>query len=329
LLALAVIGGCSQFKSSKRLDLSPFAEDMIAVAGDIQYGLGQQQIVYLNEYFEDTPETEDVIVIAAKLRRIIRGAIAYAIQIVTLADSRLSGPERAQALADYLDGLLRPVLEAPGPELLMSVAELDTVIADVRSRSDLLGALEAAQPIIDEVARASGDLFDEAKSTMDSYVWTIRERVEAEYAPVVLANKKLRDAQIQTAFNIELLGRYRRGEKAALDSLVSAEPSLAAEVEGGQITEQRLRAVEERLLFKLRALAEVREQLQPDIEMQLAKRRELGEINASANAALRQGRVAILAWARAHDRLARGVVDPAQIDVLGIARKAAGSVAPL
>lgn len=46
-------------------------------------------------------------------------------------------------------------------------------------------------------------------------------------------------------------------------------------------------------------------------------------------AALRAGRVAIIAWARARDRLAAGVTDPAEIDVLGIARKAAGGIWPI
>ena len=47
--------GCASFRSSKRLNLAPFAEDMIAVAGDIQYGLGQTYAVYLRGHGQ-TPE---------------------------------------------------------------------------------------------------------------------------------------------------------------------------------------------------------------------------------------------------------------------------------
>jgi hypothetical protein len=37
----------------------------------------------------------------------------------------------------------------------------------------------------------------------------------------------------------------------------------------------------------------------------------------------------MIAWARSHQRLASGVTDPAKIDVLGLAKKAAKNVGPL
>jgi hypothetical protein len=45
--ASILIPGCSSFRSHKRMDLTPFAENMIALAGDIHYGLAQQEVVYL------------------------------------------------------------------------------------------------------------------------------------------------------------------------------------------------------------------------------------------------------------------------------------------
>ncbi|MCZ6617121.1 MAG: hypothetical protein O7E57_03230 [Gammaproteobacteria bacterium] len=41
------------------------------------------------------------------------------------------------------------------------------------------------------------------------------------------------------------------------------------------------------------------------------------------NATLRTARVAIIAWDRGHQRLAAGVTEPAEIDLIGIARDAA------
>ena len=56
---------------------------------------------------------------------------------------------------------------------------------------------------------------------------------------------------------------------------------------------------------------------------------ELEELVASFNKALRQARVAIIAWSRAHQRLASGITDPAEIDIFGIAKKAAGDYLPI
>ena len=59
------------------------------------------------------------------------------------------------------------------------------------------------------------------------------------------------------------------------------------------------------------------------------QQRELDEMANAYNAALRQATVAVVAWARAHKRLASGVTDPAQINLLGIAGRAAGAANPL
>jgi hypothetical protein len=56
---------------------------------------------------------------------------------------------------------------------------------------------------------------------------------------------------------------------------------------------------------------------------------ELDTLAAVWNAELRKARVAVVAWARAHKRMAQGVIDPADVDVLGIARKASGAVLPI
>ena len=69
--------------------------------------------------------------------------------------------------------------------------------------------------------------------------------------------------------------------------------------------------------------------LAPDIELFWKQQAELEELVAAFNAALRQARVAVIAWSRAHQRLASGITDPAEIDIFGIAKKAAGNYVPI
>lgn len=324
-----VLTGCSKFRSQREMDLKPFAEDMIAVAGDVQFGLGQTHIIYLRDY-RHLPEVEHLDEMAAKARRLIRGTIAYAIQVVTLAESHRTGPEQAHALAEYIDALLRPVLTAPRPPLNMTVAQLDTLVDEIRGRKELLDALDAAQPIIDEIARASGEFFDETKSALDAMIAAVQDRIDVEIKPVVDADKGLRDAQIETTQNLRYLKQYRLGDAASLDSLMRGETSLEEfDMPKGGPSVEFMHNVEERLAAKLRFLREVRDQLRPDVELYWKQQEELEKITASYNAALRQASVAVLAWARAHARLAAGVTNPAEIDVLGIARKAAGSAVPI
>lgn len=329
LAALLAFASCSAFKSKKRLNLGPFAEDMIAVAGDIQYGLGESQPVLIRSYLEG-PETRALEVNLRKIRAVVRACISYAVQVVTLAESRLSGPERAAALADYLDGLLRPVLEKPEPELNLTLAKLDALVKDVRAQKKLLDALRAAQPVVDEIAYTAGELFDETKDMMDQVVEAARTRIDADCRDIYAADKTLKEYIVGTIAHVALIRAHRLGDPTAMDSLLAQQPSLRDLVDPDDgVSPEEMHAIEQRLLFVLRSLRELRDQLRPDIELYWEQQRELDESANKYNAALRQATVAVLAWSRAHKRLAAGVTDPAEIDVLGIAKKAAGSANPV
>ena len=329
ILGLLTSSGCSYFKSSRRLNLAPFAEDMVAVAGDIQYGLGQTYAVYLRGYGE-TPEAEELNFKAMRVRALIRGTISYALEVVALADSRKSGPERTLALANKVDELLRPVVKPPRPPLNISEAQLDTILADVRSRKDLLDGLSAAQPIINEVARLGGEIFEDTKRALDAAAAATQRRISDNIAPVLANDAKLRELQLRATGSIDLLVRYRHGDAAALDTLMVWLPSLKEKVSTKDgLSPAELTAIEDRLIFGLRTISEVRTQLAPDIELYRKQQAELEEMVASFNTALRQARVAVIAWSRAHQRLASGITDPADIDIFGLAKKAAGNYLPL
>lgn len=328
VLILLCCTGCSKFSSSKRMNLAPFAEDMVAVAGDIQYGLGQTYSVYLRGYY-DNPEAAKMNVMATKIRAIIRGAISYALEVVSLADSRMTGPERTQALADKIETLMRPVVMPPAPPLNISSAELDTILADVRSRENLLDGLSAAQPIVNEIARVSGEIFEETKLALDRAADATQKQIAEDVAPVLERDAMLRRYQLMLTSALGLVGEYRRGNDAAMDSLVVLVPGVVvfATTEDG-LTNAEMLTIEDRLILGLETVSNVRRQLSPDIELYWKQQAELEKLVASYNTALRQARVAIIAWSRAHQRLASGITDPAEIDIFGIAKKAAGAYVP-
>ena len=135
-------------------------------------------------------------------------------------------------------------------------------------------------------------------------------------------------AHAAIARDIIYLRHYRMGDAAALDTLFAKEPSLREVVKNQERpTSEDLRAIEERLLFVIHTLAELRTQLQPSLELYWKQHREVDQMQAIYNAALRRARVAVIAWNRGHQRLAAGITTPAQIDLIGIARGAGGGAA--
>ncbi|UCH84502.1 MAG: hypothetical protein JSW50_02075 [Candidatus Latescibacterota bacterium] len=332
IVLFSVLSGCSglksKFRSSKHLDMGRFAEDMIAVAGEIQYSLGQQKATYLRDY-TDTPELLLLRKEADRAKGLVRGVIAYSIQLVTLGDSRKPDVEKAAELADYLEDVVPVDFEGRDPALTFTQGQVDTILANVRSQRKFLDAIFAAQPLVDEVSIASGEIFDDLKIAMEAVVSATRHRIEDRYGDVRKADELLRRRQMQAVYNLAFLRPIRLGVPGAADSLLAHEPALAALVNtrDGIDAEEMLR-IEDRMLGTLKAIRDIRDQLEPDMKMYYNQHHELDEIKNGWNAELRKARVAIVAWARAHKRMSEGVIDPAEVDVLGIARKAAGSMLP-
>lgn len=325
-LVTAVLGGCSNFKSKKRVDMGRVAEDMIAVAGEIQYSLGQKRPVYLLGY-QDTPELASLEYETERARMLVRGVIDYTIQVTTVGDSPLSGSEKASALADYLEDLLPAVIEEPGPTLNLTHAQVDTILANIRVQTNFLEALGAAQPVVDEVSIASRGIFDDTKDAMDAVVAALRQRIEDRFHDVLIADEKLERRQLVAVFGLDYLPLIRQGVPGALDSLLALEPSLPPLVTPGDgLNPSEIQLIEDRMLMILARTREVRDQLEPDIERYHEHHKELDELENLWRAEVRKARVAVLAWARAHKLMAQGVTDPARINVLGLARKAAGTV---
>jgi hypothetical protein len=329
VLVTGVLGGCSAFKSKKRVDMGGVAEDMIAVAGEIQYNLGQRRPVYLRGY-HDTPQLVSLEYEAKRARMLVRGVIDYTIRLVTIGDSHRPESEKSSALADYLEDLLPAAIEETDLTLSLTRAQVDTVVANVRAQTTLLDALGAAQPVVDEVSITSRGIFDDTKTAMDAAVTALRQRIEDRFRDVRTADEKLERQQLVAVFGLDYLPQIRRGVPGALDSLLALEPSLPALVatrDGLDVTEIQL--IEDRMLTILARTRDVRDQLEPDIKLYYEHQRELDELENLWHAEIRKARVAVLAWARAHKLMAQGVTDPAKINVLGIARSAAGTALPI
>ena len=319
------VGGCSAFRSQKRLDMGRVAEDMITITGEIQYSLGQRRPVYLRGYL-DTPELAAFEYEGERARMLVRGVIDYTIQLVTIGDSHRPESEKASALADYLQDLLPAVIEEPNPTLNLTRAEVDTILADIRAQKDLLVALGAAQPVVDEIAIASRYIFDDTKAAMDAAVAAIRQRIDERFHDVRIADEKLERRQLGAVSGLDYLPEINRGVPGALDSLLDLEPSLPALVTTRDgLDPSEIQLIEDRMLAILTRTREVRAQLEPDIERYKNHHKELDELENLWHAEIRKARVAVLAWARAHKLMSQGVTDPAKINIVGIARRAAGT----
>ena len=319
---VAMVAGCSYVRSTKHLDFKPFAEYTITLAADIEYGLASNKIYYLREFRSD-PTVVGHNELWNGVRMILKGIVAYSVEVTTLGGSTLGGPERCDRFADFLDGLVRPVLiQYPGV-LHATPADLDTMLTNIRKQKKLLDALWEAQPLIDEIARVSDIVFDRVGDDLDAIAEYLVAKIDSANADTVLYKKMFERFQSQTFASLVLLGEYRRGDKAAYDRLFEKDPQLRELVDSdGKLSIKEIQAIEERLLFKAQKAREFKEQLAPDLELYRNQHLELDGLYKNAMHQLKKARVTVVVWSRAHRNRAQGIVDPARVNIFDLTKKA-------
>jgi len=112
VLSIAVMGAlimlmtsCASFRKSETPDLTPFTDQTVAMAGDVYFSVAGVRTVYIPEYF-DRPEVRKVALMGKDVVKFMRGIINYSMEVVTLSQSSKSGPEQAQALAEYVEEVI-------------------------------------------------------------------------------------------------------------------------------------------------------------------------------------------------------------------------------
>ena len=317
--------GCSHFRATQHLDLAPFAENTISLASEIEYGISESsRAVYLREFWQDP------VIVAhraewEKVRALLKGVVAYSVELTTLGNSTLKGPERAQALADFLSPLAKPVIRSGGGQTLhLTPADIDSLIADIRTRKDLLDALNGAQPIVDEVARVADLIFDGVESSLDDTARHMMQIIDDANVDVVALKKLLRKRQYEIFQALVYGGEYRVGrDPDGLRKMFELDPQLRDYVKDeNRATPEEMMVIEGRILMKLATGREFFQQIQPDIDAYNMQQQQMADLYADATHQLRRARVTIVVWSRAHRNLSQGITDPARINLFEVTKKA-------
>jgi hypothetical protein len=325
LAILSFVAGCSRFKATNRIDLSPFAETTLSMAAEVEYGLTEaKRSVNLREYW-DNPAIASHRKEWDKVRALLKGVVAYSVEVTTLGNSTLSGPDRSVALADYLEPLARPVVESG--RFHITPAKLDSILADIRTRETLLEALGGAQPIIDEIARISDNVFDDVHVSLDNTAAALMTAIDENNAKVVEWDKMRKQAQYIIFDSISLLMSYRRGDESALEKLYELDPQLREYASNeNKLTLKEINAIEARLFSKMEKVKELDELIAPDVLRYHAQQQELADLYTNSTHQFRKAKLTMIVWSRAHRNLATGITDPAQFNIFDLTKKAIKTV---
>jgi hypothetical protein len=325
ILVAPLLAGCATFQSKKGLDVGPFAENTVGMIGEVQRATKPVVWVHLQKY-EGAPSVLEVRRTSMPVRTLMRNVALYSTQVVSIYEARLPEERKASELARYLDVFIRERLKAtPDAELFMSQGGLDSAITNVRKAPTFLEALGAAQPVVSATLSYANSIIDAFESQVGETAVDLDGKIEAEYAPLKEQLVVVSDLQVRTTRAYTLLSKYRLGDDASLDQLRAVNPEAAAAMPAGKRPpDAAMDAFEKRTLSQLETLTGLRSDLERELASYQAEEQELDGLRNQALEAARLGRVTLILWARSHRNLAAGITIPAQINVMGLVKQAAG-----
>jgi hypothetical protein len=324
-LCTLALSACAEFKSSKRLDMASFGENTSAMVSDIKKGLAIKRPILTQSYLQGEllnqyqKQRDDV-------GRVLGGIVMYSTQVVNLSRSMLPEKEQAKELARYIQKLASPVIESKDPDIRISRANFDQMIATVSSQETLLKALEVAQPFVVAVDTFIGNSLE----TMGDLANQIAREAAANaylHSADVLENKNNLEAlQTKSIRSFSILNGVKAGEPEALAVLLKSDPALRKYVkEGVKVSSQNLDDMERELMARLQNTHLLLEQIKPRVDSYHAEILELEDMLQAVQESLRKMRIAVILWSRSHANLAAGVSVPPEIDIGGMLTGATSS----
>jgi hypothetical protein len=312
--AISLMVGCTTMKkgfvSSEKANLSPFAENIIVILGESDYGLTKDETVRIRPFFDlDSPEALKLILLQQQVRSLNKGIVNYSVDVVSLSETKKTQEQQAAAFADYLHTFERPILT----HLNLTVEEYTQLLERIREQESLLGALRAAQPVISAAARYGETNISEIEKATFALVLAIESKIDAHYAEILAYYQTLEDQKKSILHRLNLIQAYHSGDTRALKKLRAGFVIGSNEViPANKIISDDPADLETRLMDRLNRIQKIGEQIAIDVEDYRESHRELDQLYERSLQDLSKARKTFMVWSKAHYKMSLGLTDPAK-----------------
>jgi len=325
LLAL-MISGCSVFKSSKTMDMTPFSDNAGILLSEAVKISRPFQWKHLKEY-TFVPEFQFILKRAAPLFDALNGIVYYSNQVVAINNAKLSNREKNNQLARYLsDAMEKALRDEKIDSLQVDKLEAVSVLKNIRDAETYLDGITAASPIVNSVVHTIKRRLDEMQNHIPSILMAFDREIEKDYAMTRANYENLIQLQEELMLSATRLYQARIGNQAQLDTLVQTNASIRNFIPSTtNASAAQLTMAETYLIAQLQQIDILIHQLDEVKTEYIAKQDELIAWGAQADAKVRIARSAMTVWAQSHRNLGDGIPVPPLIDVAGIATGLVGT----
>jgi hypothetical protein len=303
----------------------PFAETTIKMTGDTRYSLARYIPLYLKPHLNG-PAVKRFEELGKDEYELIRAIVVYSVDVVTLGDSFMEPDERARAFSEIFLLLSNLPLEEGWAGYNRTVEEIKLLAVEASRQENLLDALKVVQPVINDLAEAGELLTERSEEALMKAVQEVENEIDETHAEEIVFHKELKEQQLELLRQEKLIRKYRLGNTETLDMLLQQRPEIAAFIKNHPPSAEELWNIEKYLLDRFRTYNEMKNELEPNLELYYNKLKELNDAEQFVRDGIRRIRIALIAWVQVHSRLASGITDPAKISLTSIANGLSRSV---
>lgn len=335
-----LLTGCSSSKWLKTQDanLAPFAEQTISMVGELNYSVSREQIIYLRSMVDYMGGTEFLVryrALTTQVIRMLKGMVAYSLQVVAISEQSIPVEKKVNALADMIIALERPVLEDDIVQFPITREEFDTIIKNIRASETYLEALQHSTPLMNKFQQHAGNVLDETKAELAALSLKINDAIDQKYAATREFYEEWRMIRDDYYKAMTQLSRYvtTKDPKYLKQAKKSRIIPLRLALKGKtSLSGPELIKLHNRLTERMRVFTENSKFVEKDIYNYHKTILELEEIVKNHEDGMKLIRLTFIAWSRAYGRMAAGKTNPAEwFDIsetggmlMGAARRAAG-----
>jgi hypothetical protein len=332
LLATLFIGlpGCSsykkKFKSKRIANIGLFADSTIAMLSDLNLTLSREDTILARHFFDTSaPEEQLVMEKNMDLKEVLGNVVRYSIEIVNIVEGEGTETNKVEKYALYVTKFRDSMIKHE----LIDEEMFDKTIEEIAQQTEMINALRLAQPLIDAAIMSAALGVDDLIYAVEDLSKKMDRRIDEEYSDIIRYRKKLEREKfdILTAFEI-IYDAYRNDEPTLhelKESGVIWTPEIIPE---GRPTRVDLQNIGEHLHSRIVALDTVQEKMRPNWEDYLSTHKEVDRISDNTILSIRQSRIVLLTWARAHQKMVSGTTDSAEWFDIGEVTKSLVKTAP-
>ena len=339
LIVTVALTGCAKFLKTESENITPFANQTITLVSSLDYGLSDNEILYLRkieDYIEDDEPFDRFVALENQVGSQLKALVTYSLQMVMISEQNITENEKSNELADILISLSALVEEDEIiPDENKDADKNKKILDSVRASEDYLESLRILLPAINEFSAHALIVLDELELEKRKVALLLEGAIDNKYGAAIDVEREMRLLKNNYYYSIIALSNYHKtrdvkyiNEMRAIGVLPVVESIRGKK----SLTAKDMLSLHKIISGRMAMINENYTHLKPDYDEYFLSHNELKVMLEKKEEGIKEARLTFIVWSRAYQKMALGKTDPAEwFDIsesgsllMGAAGRAAG-----